>query len=113
MLAGTMMLVAWVLVRQGPPPVRGVSGHVWAALAASGFLCTSATSLLWNWAMRHVPASRAAVFLNIEPALGSALGVWLLGDKLGPMTWVGGGLILGAAVTLTSMGQSDAAIVPE
>ena len=29
------------------------------------------------------------------------LGVELLGDRLGPMAWVGGGLILAAAVTLT------------
>jgi drug/metabolite transporter (DMT)-like permease len=42
------------------------------------------------------------VFLNIEPALGSLLGVELLGDKLGPFAWIGGGLILAAAVTLTT-----------
>ena len=113
MVAGTAMLAAWVLVRSGPPPVHGLSAGVWGSLAASGVLCTSVTSLLWNWGMRHVPASRAAVFLNIEPALGSALGVWLLGDTLGPLTWVGGALILAAAVTLTSAGQADAEVVPE
>jgi drug/metabolite transporter (DMT)-like permease len=60
-----------------------------------------------------VPASRAAVFLNIEPALGSALGVWLLGDTLGPLAWAGGGLILVAAVVLTSTGKADAEMVLE
>jgi drug/metabolite transporter (DMT)-like permease len=113
MLMGTLMLAAWVLLRDGLLPVRTISPRVWWALAASGFLCTSATNLLWNWAMRQVPASRAAVFLNIEPALGSALGVWLLGDKLGPMTWVGGTLILAAALTLSTTGQSAAATIPE
>ena len=52
--------------------------------------------------MHHVPASRAAVFLNIEPMLGSFLGLQLLGDQLGPLAWVGGGMILAAAVTLTT-----------
>ena len=113
MLAGTAMLAVWVLARDGPPPLHGLSAGVWWSLAASGVLCTSVTSLLWNWGMRHVPASRAAVFLNIEPALGSALGVWLLGDRLGPLTWVGGALILAAAVTLTSTGQAEAEVVPE
>jgi len=74
----------------------------WLALAASGILCTAATTLLWNWGIHHVPASRAGVFLNIEPALGSILGVELLGDKLGPFAWVGGALILAAAATLTA-----------
>lgn len=104
-LSGTMMLVLWVIAVNGPPPVARVSLTAWLALAASGVLCTAATTLLWNWGIHHVPASRAGVFLNIEPALGSWLGVQLLGDKLGPFAWFGGGLILAAAVTLTARGH--------
>jgi drug/metabolite transporter (DMT)-like permease len=104
-LSGTAMLVGWVVTVNGPPPMMGVSVTAWLALGASGILCTASTTLLWNWGMHHVPASRAGVFLNIEPALGSWLGVQLLGDTLGPLAWVGGGLILAAAVTLTVRGH--------
>jgi drug/metabolite transporter (DMT)-like permease len=104
LLAGTAMLAAWVLAVDGLPPLHGVGVGPWLALAASGILCTAITTLLWNWGIHHVPASRAGVFLNIEPALGSILGVELLGDRLGPLTWVGGALILAAAVLLTSRG---------
>ena len=51
---------------------------------------------------RVVDGARAAVFLNIEPMLGSFLGVELLGDRLGPSAWIGGVLIVAAAITLTS-----------
>jgi drug/metabolite transporter (DMT)-like permease len=81
-----------------------VSLTAWFALAFSGLLCTATTTLLWNWGIHQVPASRAGVFLNIEPALGSVLGVELLGEKLGPFAWLGGALILGAAVALTTRG---------
>jgi len=104
-LSGTIMICIWVIATDGPPPVARVSLTAWLALAASGILCTAATTLLWNWGIHHVPASRAGVFLNIEPALGSILGVELLGDKLGPFAWIGGGLILAAAVTLTARGH--------
>ncbi len=104
-LSGTAMLVLWVVGTAGLPPFSTVSRTAWLALAASGVLCTAVTTALWNWGLHHVPASRAGVFLNIEPALGSWLGVQLLGDKLGPFAWVGGGLILGAAITLTARGQ--------
>ncbi len=104
LFAGTAMLAVWVLAVDGPPPVRGVSLGAWLALAASGVLCTATTTLLWNWGIHHVPASRAGVFLNIEPALGSVLGVQLMGDRLGPLAWVGGALIITAAVLLTSRG---------
>ncbi len=114
-LSGTMMLLAidFAPVLLTPfthrpvslPPVTGISVRAWVALAVSGVLCTATTTLLWNWGLHHVPASRAGVFLNIEPALGSILGVELLGERLGPYAWLGGALIIGAAVVLTSRGN--------
>ena len=83
-------------------------------LVASGLLCTATTTLLWNWGIHHVPASRAGVFLNIEPVMGSVLGVQLLGEHLGPFAWLGGALILGAAVTLTlHQHEPDPAVILE
>ncbi len=86
-------------------PFAHVSPRAWMALAISGLLCTATTTWLWNWGIHHVPASRAGVFLNIEPALGSILGVELLGERLGPYAWLGGVLIIAAAVVLTSRGN--------
>jgi drug/metabolite transporter (DMT)-like permease len=113
--SGTAMLVLWAvgswlfrwIAHEGadPIPFAHVSTKAWFALAISGILCTATTTLLWNWGIHHVPASRAGVFLNIEPALGSILGVELLGEKLGPFAWLGGALILAAAITLTTLGQ--------
>ena len=100
--SGAIMIAVWVLLQDGPPPVHGVPLAAWLASAASGLFCTAGSTLLWNWGIHHVPASRAAVFLNIEPMLGSYLGVALLGDRLGPWAWIGGVLILAAAITLTT-----------
>jgi drug/metabolite transporter (DMT)-like permease len=115
-LVGTAMLAVvvlgpWVLsplthLKTTPLPFAHVSATAWVALAISGLLCTATTTLLWNWGIHHVPASRAGVFLNIEPALGSWLGVRLLGEHLGPYAWVGGALILTAAITLTTRGHA-------
>lgn len=119
--SGTVMLAAWVFGAQllapwthatvQPLPFAHVSLTAWTALAISGIMCTATTTLLWNWGIHQVPASRAGVFLNIEPALGSVLGVELLGEKLGPYAWLGGALILGAAVTLTTRGREPAVIL--
>jgi drug/metabolite transporter (DMT)-like permease len=104
---GTLMLLVCVLVRYGMPPVAGVSLKAWLALAGSGVLCTAATTLLWNWGMTQVPASQAGVLLNMEPLIGSLLGVFVLGEGLGPSAWVGGGLILASAVTLTTRSKTQ------
>jgi drug/metabolite transporter (DMT)-like permease len=112
-LTGTAMLVLWIFPVDGLPPIHNLSAKVWIACAAGGLLCTSAATFLWNWGIHHVPASRAGVFLNIEPALGSILGVELLGDKLGPAAWLGGALILAAAIVLTATGNIEPAMVHE
>ena len=122
-LTGTTMLAVWIL---GPmllnpwrehkvsaPPFGHVSTTAWIALAISGLACTATTTFLWNWGIHHVPASRAGVFLNIEPALGSYLGVRLLGEHLGPYAWVGGGLILTAAIILTTRGHEQPDVILE
>jgi drug/metabolite transporter (DMT)-like permease len=106
LLLGTLMLMVWVPVRYGMPPVAGVSVKAWLALAGSGVLCTATTTLLWNWGMTQVPASQAGVLLNMEPLIGSLLGVMVLGERLGPSAWVGGGLILASAVTLTTRSKT-------
>ena len=62
--------------------------------------------LLWNWGLTQVPASQAGVLLNMEPLIGSLLGVLVLGETLGPSAWVGGGLIVGAAVALTARSKT-------
>jgi len=121
-LLGTLMLALWILTppllkpwipnSSAPMPFAHITPTAWVALVISGLACTATTTLLWNWGIHHVPASRAGVFLNIEPALGSFLGVKLLGEHLGPYAWLGGGLILAAAVTLTSRGhESDPVLI--
>ncbi len=114
-LSGTAMLAIWVLgpwalsplthAKVDPMPFAHVSATAWTALIISGLFCTATTTFLWNWGIHHVPASRAGVFLNIEPALGAWLGVELLGEHLGPFAGVGGALILGAAVAMTLRGH--------
>ena len=106
LLLGTAMLAAWVPLRYGLPPVAHVSMKAWLALAGSGVLCTATTTLLWNWGMTQVPASQAGVLLNMEPLMGSLLGVFVLGEHLGPSAWTGGCMILAAAIILTTRSKA-------
>ena len=92
-LLGWLMLFACVPPVWGLPPVHGVSLKAWAAPAS--------TTLLWNWGMTRVPASQAGVLLNMEPLMGSLLGVLVLHEHLGPSGAVGGLMIILAAITLT------------
>ena len=103
---GTAMLLLCVPILYpqpfGPPHLSAIALKVWLALAASGLLCTASTTLLWNWGLTQVPASQAGVLLNMEPLIGSLLGVFLLHESLGPSARTGGVLILAAAIVITT-----------
>jgi len=111
---GTLMLIPIIPILFGLPPIHHVSPKAWLALIASGVLCTATTTLLWNWGMTQVPASQAGVLLNMEPLVGSLLGILVLGERLGPSAWIGGAMILAAAITLTLHSKTTVAgIIPE
>jgi drug/metabolite transporter (DMT)-like permease len=103
---GTVMLLFIVPPIYGLPPITHVSTNAWLALAASGVLCTAATTLLWNWGLTLVPASQAGVLLNMEPLIGSILGVFVLHESLGPSARLGGCLILAAAIVITTRSRT-------
>jgi len=110
-VTGTAMLLVAVPLLYGLPPglfssLTHVSIRAWLALAASGVLCTAATTLLWNWGLTQVPASQAGVLLNMEPLIGSILGIFLLHDSLGPSARLGGALILLAALVITTRSRT-------
>ncbi len=51
--------------------------------------------------LERVGPSNAALVSTLEPVVAVALAALLLGERLTPLNWVGGGLILGAVILLT------------
>ncbi len=94
---GMLLLAAVVLFTFGTPSVH-YSTRAWIAVAEQGLLATASTTLLWNWGLKRVPASRAGIFVNLEPLVGAILGVSLLHEVLGIPALADGALIVGAAV---------------
>jgi drug/metabolite transporter (DMT)-like permease len=99
MWIGTAVLAAWSLATDGLPPAS-LHARTWMAVAAQGVLATMGATLLWNWGVARVPAGRAGVFVNLEPIVGAALGVSVLGETLPGAAVFGGLLILGAATAI-------------
>lgn len=95
-IVGTIFLLIWV---ESTSPLRfHFSASAWGSAVAQGLLATAGAYLCWNWGLSHMPASNAGVFLNLEPVVGTILGVIVLHERLGMTAVLGGLLIIGAAM---------------
>jgi len=110
---GSLTLLPISLLWDGPPPLLSLSPGVMAAMLALGLVCTATTFMLWNWALARYPASRAGVFVNIEPVVGALLGVTVLGESLGAGAWLGGLLIIASAWLVSRPGEAVSKTDPD
>jgi len=80
--------------RVGPSAVIGV--------LYLGLVITALGYLVWNWALTRTGASRAAIFITVQPIGGMLLGSALLHEPLTAYTLAGGTLIVvGLWLTVT------------
>lgn len=56
----------------------------------------------------HVPASRAGVYVNLEPVTSALLGITILKDAFSAATILGGLMILLASVVITTSSGNSA-----
>ena len=74
-----------------------------ACILYLGVVITGLGYLVWNWAIERVSAARAAIFLNVQPLVGTLLGVAWLGERFTIFTGLGGALtIAGLWLALTA-----------
>lgn len=98
-ITGTVALAAWVIARDGLPPTA-LTTSTWLAVGSLGLIATTTSTVLWNWGLAHTDAGKAGAFINLEPVIGAALGVWLLHESLGTTAVLGGVLIVAGALVV-------------
>lgn len=82
--ASAVLRVQWSLI-----PMRSVLG-----LTFMTFFSCVLGYLLFAYALKGLTASRVAAFNYIAPVIASALGIWMLHDKVSLWGLLGGGMIL-------------------
>ncbi|PNE30396.1 hypothetical protein AF335_29465 [Streptomyces eurocidicus] len=99
-------LVRWAGGAESLP--TDASAGAWAAAALSGIVGYAASFLLYNYAIKAVRATTAAMVLNLIPVFGVACAVVFLGERLSGAALAGAALVVGAVVVF-SASESDTA----
>lgn len=112
MLFGTLTLAPVALLWDGPPKLA-LSAPVWGSVLVLGIGSSALSNLFYNWGLGRYDASRAGVYLNLEPLVGALLGVALLSERLGSAAVAGGALIVAAAFYVSRPAPAPAAALAE
>ena len=75
----------------------------WREILFVGLLASALTVTVFTMALKHAPASEAAVIVSTESLFAALAGAMFLGERLTIVAWAGAGLIM-AAVVLVQVG---------
>ena len=87
-----------------PPP----NASVWGAVLLTAIAATALAFFIQTWAQAHLPPTRAAVVMTMEPVFAGIFGVAIGGDTLGARTILGAVLVL-VAMYMVELGPRHAA----
>lgn len=99
---GSLLLA---LCLPGGLPALPVASAFWQASVYLVLGCTVFAFFAQNWALKHTSPSRVALLTSSEPAFGALFAVLWLGESLSLSGWIGGGLIVFAALWTTVYAQ--------
>lgn len=79
-------------------PALPAEAAFWQSTAYLVLGCTLFAFYAQNWALRHSAPSRVALLTSSEPVFGALFAVCWLGESLSVVGWLGGGLMVLAAL---------------
>lgn len=93
-----MALLAWSWALPQVGDLASVPTRTYVAIVYLAVVATALVAIIQTYAQRVVPAHLAALVFVLEPAFAALFAYIVLGERLGMLGWVGGGLMLVAMV---------------
>lgn len=91
-----MAALAWLFALPHVGELPDVPASAWGAVAYLAVVCTALVAVAQTYAQRVVPAHLAALIFVLEPVFAAVFAFLLLGERLGALGWLGGGLVVAA-----------------
>jgi drug/metabolite transporter (DMT)-like permease len=102
----TITVVCGVGAAPGGIALPATAGD-WGALLYMAVVAGAMALVVQTWAQAHLPATRAAIIMTMEPVFAGLFAVLLGGERLGARVVVGGAMVL-TAMYLVELGPRSA-----
>lgn len=99
-IAGAIVFAPVVWWQTRTFDLRSVTPYAWAGVLYMAGFCSVVCYVIYNYALRHIAASRVAATQYLQPFFATMLAVIILGERLtAPVVAAGGIIIAGVLVT--------------
>ncbi len=99
---GTLFYFPFGLYRAMNFDYSAVTIGAWISVLYYSLGISVTAYVLWYWLLKHMEATRLAVFNNIQPVIASIVALVFFGEPLGPGLLIGGTIVL-AGVLITEL----------
>jgi drug/metabolite transporter (DMT)-like permease len=106
-LIGSVPLVLSSLRQLAEQDWAALSGLAWAAFVYSLFFSLVFTNIMWFTAIDRVGASRASLYVNLQPFLGAFFALVVLSEEMSGLQFAGG-FVIAAGILLARQARTPA-----
>jgi drug/metabolite transporter (DMT)-like permease len=104
-LALGLFVLWWRLAGRGWAPLAALSRRQWWGLAAAGAVGVFGYTAFFMAGLQHVPASRAALIVTVNPVFTTLVAAWWFGERLNGAIVAGMALAVAGAATVITRGE--------
>ena len=107
LLVGSVPLLVSALGQLVSQDWSSLRALAWGAFVYSLLMSLVFTNITWFTAIDRVGASRASLYVNLQPFLGAFFALVVLSEEMGPLQ-VAGGFVIGAGIVLARNARAPA-----
>ena len=106
-----LLLASWLLEPDMRAEIASASWVAWFGVAYAAVVASVLGHGIYYLLVQRHPVAQVTPYLLAAPLLATLLGIWLLGDRVGPRLWLGGAMVLGGvfAIALRTLAKSRSA----
>ncbi|HEY0294389.1 MAG TPA: EamA family transporter [Bordetella sp.] len=97
-VAGGGAIAALAAGQWGPLPAWPSQDGFWVGMAYLALVCTVFAFFVQSFAMQRSHPTRVSLLMGSEPAFGALVACLWLGERLTPLAWLGGALMVGVSL---------------
>jgi O-acetylserine/cysteine efflux transporter len=97
---GPLLLASWLLEPNPRAEIASASWVAWFGVVYAALVASVVGHGIYYVLVQRHPVATITPYLLVAPLLATLLGIYLLGDQVGPRLWLGGAMVLGGVLAI-------------